>query len=100
MIINASICLSDIPKDKITTASNGKKYLNISIADKREPVQYGKDTTIYLNQTKEEREAQAAKVYIGNGKKVEFTNAIQPSMPSTPAPTAPPPQQNFDDLPF
>lgn len=36
-----SICLSDIPKELITTAKNGKKYLNVVVNRRREVGQYG-----------------------------------------------------------
>ena len=31
-LINASICVTDLPKSKIKLAENGKKYMNITIA--------------------------------------------------------------------
>lgn len=68
-LINASICLSDIPKDKITKSEkNGKSYLNIHIAVNDTKDNYGNDTSISVGQTKEEREANTKKVYLGNGK--------------------------------
>ena len=30
-MITLSICLSDLPKEKIQTASNGKKYINLVV---------------------------------------------------------------------
>ena len=39
-LINASICVTDIPKSKIKLAENGKKYMNITIATRREPDNY------------------------------------------------------------
>ena len=35
-LINMSICVSDIPKSKIKQAENGKKYMNITVAKRRE----------------------------------------------------------------
>ena len=40
-MITLSICLSDLPKEKIQTANNGKKYINL-VVDKR------KDTGKYV----------------------------------------------------
>ena len=49
-IINASICVSDIPKEHIKLfEKNGKKYLNITISKKRETDQYGKTHGIKIN---------------------------------------------------
>ena len=41
-LINCSICLSDIPADRIKLFDkNGKKYLSIVVADLREADEYG-----------------------------------------------------------
>lgn len=77
-IINISICLTDIPKEKIQTAKNGKKYLNLVVSEKKEIDQYGKTHTVYLQQSKEEREAKADKQYLGNGEIKVFNNGNQP----------------------
>jgi hypothetical protein len=66
--INLSICLTDIPKDKITTAKNGKKYLSLDIIPKKEVDQHGKDIAVALGQTADERREQAPTVWLGNGK--------------------------------
>jgi hypothetical protein len=105
-LINVSICLSDIPKEQITVSKkNGKKYLAIVIADKREKDEWGNDTTVYISQTKEQRASNVQKVYIGNGKKIEFNggNNAAPLQNQNTAPQQPAPQQNdgfVDDLPF
>lgn len=106
-LINVSICLSDIPKEQITVSKkNGKKYLAIVIADKREKDEWGNDTTVYISQTKEQRASNVQKVYIGNGKKIEFNggnNAAPPQQTQNTAKQTPPPPQNdgfVDDLPF
>ena len=36
-MIKISICLSDLPKEKITTAGNGKKYVDLVVSERREP---------------------------------------------------------------
>ena len=38
-----SVCLDDIPEEHITTARNGKRYVNLTINKKKETDQYGKD---------------------------------------------------------
>jgi hypothetical protein len=66
-LYNGSICLTDIPKEKITTSEkNGKKYLNINVWVNDELDQYGNIGSIQLSQSKAEREAGEKKVYIGN----------------------------------
>lgn len=100
-LINVSICLSDIPKERIKTSEkNGKKYISIVVADKRETDQYGNDTTVYISQQKEERDAEVPKIYIGNGKKVAFNggNQQQAAQPTQQQQQQAPPE--VDDLPF
>jgi hypothetical protein len=71
-LYNGSICLSDIPKEKITTSEkNGKKYLNFNLWVNDEKDQYGNIGSINVSQTKEERESGLKKVYFGNIKPVE-----------------------------
>lgn len=96
-LINCSICLSDIPKDRIKTFDkNGKKYLSIVVAELREADEYGNTHSIYISQTKEEREAREKRSYIGRGKAVVF-NSQQPSIDEV---AAMPPASYVDDLPF
>ena len=72
-MINISICLTDLPKEKITTSEkNGKKYINLVVDALKEKDQYGKTHTIYLSQSKEEREAKEKKVYVGSGREYVF----------------------------
>ena len=69
-IINASIDLTKVDRNKIVNHKNGSKYLNISIIVNDEKNQYDQDTSICHSQTKEEREAKAKRRFIGNGKTV------------------------------
>ena len=64
-IINGSINLSKIPKDKIITGKKGK-YLPVTIVINDEPDQFGNQGPITVAQTKEERESKVAKTYLGN----------------------------------
>ena len=66
-LLNGSICLSDIPKEKITVSEkNGKKYLSVTIWINDEVDKFNNNGSISVSQTKEERESKAAKKYIGN----------------------------------
>lgn len=76
-MIVCSICLSDIPKEKITNHTNGKKYLSIVIAEKQTVDNYGNTHSVAINQTKEQREAKEPKVYIGSGKVYEFVQRAE-----------------------
>lgn len=49
-----SICLSDLPAEHITTAKNGKKYINLAVNKKQAPDQYGKDLSVQVDTWKKE----------------------------------------------
>lgn len=66
-IISASINLSKIDKSHIREDETGNKYLNIDIFINSGSNQFGKDTSISIRQSKEEREAKKQRTYIGSG---------------------------------
>lgn len=66
-IISVNLNLSKIDKSKIYKGEKGS-YLGVQIAINDEPDEYGNNASVWVNQTKEEREAKAKKVYLGNGK--------------------------------
>lgn len=66
--ISVSVCVTDIPKSAIKVADNGKKYINIVVASRQNEGKYGETHTVYMSQSKEEREAKMEKCYIGSGK--------------------------------
>lgn len=70
MIISASIDLSKLDKSKIKNHENGSKYYPVSIFIRDDKDTYGNDVSICTGQTKEERESNQKKQYIGNGKVV------------------------------
>ena len=95
-MITLSICLSDLPKEKIQTANNGKKYINLVVDKRKEAGKYGETHTIYVSQSKEEREAKDDKKYVGSGKEYVYNgqqNTAQSSMSNEQ-------QQSNDGLPF
>ena len=104
-IIQASIDLNKIDKAKIQTKDkngnpfkNGQKYLNISITINDDPDQYGNHASISVSQSKEEREAGQAKVYLGNGKIVWQSSPQASNEPNNNWGGANNPSE--DDLPF
>ena len=62
-IIKASINLNEIPKDKIIVGKKGK-YLPIAITLNDELDQFGNQGPVIVEQTKDERDAKAAKTYL------------------------------------
>jgi hypothetical protein len=100
-IIKASINLNEIPKDKIFVGKKGK-YLPITITLNNEPDQFGNQGPVVVEQTKEERDAKAAKTYLGNVKVVwtdgnNVDTAPRDNNQSAPAPA---PAAADADLPF
>lgn len=87
-LISASIDLTKIDKSKIVSVNkqgqpfaNGAKYLNVTIAVNDERNEYDQDTSIYIQQSKGEREAKQNRTYIGNGKIVWSSNPVAESIP-------------------
>lgn len=103
-IISASIDLNKIDESRIVNGKNGERYLNIDITVKDEKNQYGQDTAITLQQTKQERDSKAKKVYIGNGKTMwegEPLNKTVKQVEKQPEPAQETQtDESFSDLPF
>ena len=102
-IINFSIDLTKIPKDKIIDGKKGK-YLPITLTLNDELDNFGNNGPVTVAQSKEEREAKAGKVYLGNAT-VAWTNGQNVDVaPRDGQPqqrqAAPVPAQVEDDLPF
>lgn len=99
IILNTSINLSEIPKDKIINGKKGK-YLPLTITVNDELDKFGNQGPVIVGQSKEERDAKAPKTYLGNVK-VVWTNGNtqklegQPQQQTTQAPTV-----AENDLPF
>ena len=68
-MIVAKINLSRIPKDKIFTGEKGK-YIDLVIVKKKEVDQYGHTHFVAISQTKEERDAKADTVFVGQAVEV------------------------------
>ena len=68
-LINLSIDVASLPKEKFVTAKNGKVYYNFTISVGDE-TRYGNNVSAFDSQTKEEREAKKARHYLGNGQVV------------------------------
>ena len=97
-IINCSIDVKMISKDKIKIHSNGSHYWNFSVMERKEPDQYGNTHYVVEGQSKEDREAKAEKNYLkSSGKAYVFggqNNAETQSQISNPI------DDEEDELPF
>lgn len=88
-----SICLSEIPKELITTDRNGKKWLNVDVFEMKLPSQWGHTHTIKASVKKEDRK-DGVNYYIGKLKPSQYEQQA-----SEPAPAAIQ-ESNDDGLPF
>ena len=57
-----------------TNKRTNEESVNITISLNDTPDQYGNNASIWISQTKEERDAKATKVYLGNGKVIYDSN--------------------------
>lgn len=96
------ICLSDIPKDRMSKATNGKIYCNIVVGMRKEPDQWGRDLKVYMQPTKKDRENSVGKIYVGGGKTFIFANETtsEPSQADIDAILPQAENNEKDDLPF
>ena len=97
-LLTGSIDLNKIDKTKIVTTDkngnpfeNGAKYLNVVVWINDEADQYGNNASIQISQSKEERDAGAKAIYIGNLKEPQSRNN---------EPTSARTASVADDLPF
>lgn len=97
--MTGSICVSDIPKEKIWTAKSGKKYVSIKMWINDEPDQYGNNASVQVGQTKEEIDQKLKAIYIGNLKNYQSEQKESPkaNVKSSVQNNAP---EIEDDLPF
>ena len=68
-LINASIRVDKLPKEKFIKGKDGAVYYNMTISVQDE-TRFGNNVAFTDSQTKEERDAKVVKNYLGNGKVV------------------------------
>lgn len=71
-IVNIGVNLSKIEENsaKITTDKKGNKWINLTVVIGDKADNYGNDSQVNINQSKEERESKVNKVFVGSGKTV------------------------------
>ena len=98
-LLNISIRVDKLPKEKFVQGKNGAVYYNATVSVNDDTNQWGQNVALTDAQTKEEREAKVAKNYIGNGKVVwtdgNIVRAEQQEQKESAAPV-----QAESDLPF
>lgn len=66
-LINLSLRVDKLPKEKFVQGKDGAVYYNFTIGVNDDSNQWGQNVTATDSQTIEEREAKKAKSYLGNG---------------------------------
>ncbi len=69
-LINFSLRVDKLPKEKFVVGKDGAVYYNGTISVNDETNEWGQNVSIIDSQTKEERDAKKPKTYLGNGKVV------------------------------
>ena len=95
VLMNASIRVDKLPREKFIKGKDGAVYYNLTISVSDES-RYGNNVAITDSQTKEERDAKKPKDYLGNGSVVwtDGNIVLAEREITIEAPTA------NDDLPF
>jgi len=116
MLVSVSICSEDLQEAlrQNPTArqqgKNGKHYVSLTVSINDQVDQYGKDASVWLEQSKEQRDRKDRKNFVGGGKVVYGKQQQQPQQGYAPQQQGygqPMPQQynapqlpQDDDLPF
>jgi hypothetical protein len=95
-IINVSLRVDALPKEKFVSGKDGKVYYNFTISVNDEVNQFGQNVSLTDSQNQEEREAKKPKVYLGNGTVVWTDGSIKTAPKKDKATTA----EVTSDLPF
>ena len=74
-LINFNLRVDRLPKEKFIAGKEGAVYVNLTMAVNDE-TRYGNNTSVYVAQSKEEREAKKQRQYLGNGKVLWTDNNI------------------------
>ena len=76
-IINVSLRVDKLPKEKFVQGKDGAVFYNFTVAVNDESNQWGQNVSLTDSQTKEEREAKKPKSYLGNGNVIWTNGTIQ-----------------------
>jgi hypothetical protein len=95
-IMNVSLRVDALPKEKFVSGKDGKVYYNFTISVNDEVNQFGQNVSLTDSQNQEEREAKKPKVYLGNGTVVWTDGSIK----TAPKKDKTTPAEVTSDLPF
>ena len=83
-----------------TVTAKGENGVSITISTSDETNKYGQNVTGFVSQTKEQREAEVSKYYVGNGKVFWTDGKITVAKKKEEATAPAPVQESSNDLPF
>jgi hypothetical protein len=98
-LINISLCLTDLKEkcpEKIKKAENGRYYVNLCLGKWKEIGKYGETHTLFVLQTKEEREFGVETIYVGSGRQYKHDVVTAEDIDKVPVA----PLDENDNLPF
>lgn len=95
-LINLSLRVDQLPKEKFVAGKDGKVYYNFTINVNDDANQFGQNVSAFDSQTKEERDVKKPKNYIGNGNVVWTDGSIKAVKKEQAATTT----EVASDLPF
>tara|TARA_R110001599_G_scaffold353277_1_gene591397 strand:+ start:80 stop:379 length:300 start_codon:yes stop_codon:yes gene_type:complete len=73
-IINYSLRVDKLPREKFIAGKDGAVYVNLTMSV-NDDTRFGNNTSVFISQTKEENQAKKARTYLGNGK-VVWNNGV------------------------
>ena len=91
VLMNGSLNVSKLPKDKLQRAKNGDLYYNFTMRIEDETGKFGNNAGMWDQQTKEERDAKTERHYTGNAKVVWTDGKVAVAVKQ---------EQESNDLPF
>jgi hypothetical protein len=75
MIVSLSLNLSKIEKSWLKKSTKGDSFLPLTVFISDKPNEYGQTVSAILEQSKEERNAEKPRTYLGNGNTIYDENA-------------------------
>jgi len=98
-IINYSLRVDKLPKEKFIAGKDGAVYVNLTMSLNDE-TRYGNNASTYVSQTKEENDSKKPRTYLGNGRIVWNNGTIVNAEKQDKTGSTDTVQEEVSDLPF
>lgn len=73
--LNGYLCISDIPTEKLKKGPDGRIYLGYTISKMKQEDTHGNTHTMFVRESKEDRENGVERVWLGKGKSYELARS-------------------------